>query len=449
MSQNLTNYTRTGKLIPDGSRLQEPIEAIKEIWAYLASIDGREEFDPQERFTAMVIGYGPPTDSTNTNFTTDYTDSRYWCCRLMTSGSGPVDPVKLGFNQADVNQGVADSLYITATNLAEVTGGNSHAMPTDGSLCVEVFTTWDVGNPQNKHYYFCVYSDGFWAQLDSIGKPSHYDSGSGHLIAPYAYAWHEIFFGPTTAPAGQTPPGQPVPAPYPGSRFGTVNGGTTPSDLGPAFNWAERGTIAITPAMYPQGWNFSGTIVWMRRSQIKRGNPGDFTYGFTALPYGLSLGFINGNDGGYGQYTGLVLFGASGAASGSNFVSTGGGGIPVGISSGPITGISPAIFCHLDEIDLIGWRCKIPQLVLCEFRGFDASNNSLWFFAGGIGTTTNPIVLAGGDASATWSFYETNPTLAGRPCNVQFVDSIDFGAMTNTTRTVTVDAMGRIAAISA
>lgn len=163
MSQIPQSYTRAGPLIPRGDRLQEPIDAIREIWAYLASLDGREAFYPQERFQATIIS-GFPVAQTNSlgsgvpmsGNSPDYTDARYCVVRVLTYQSNVNDLPPLGVDQDSTNSGIADATYVTATNLAEILGGNGHILPTNGSLTVEVFGVWDVGNPQQKHYYFCT-----------------------------------------------------------------------------------------------------------------------------------------------------------------------------------------------------------------------------------------------------------------------------------------------------
>lgn len=179
MSQIPQSYTRAGPLIPRGERLQEPIDAIREIWAYLASLDGREAFYPQERFQATIIS-GFPVAQTNSlgsgvpmsGNSPDYTDARYCVVRVLTYQSNVNDLPPLGVDQDSTNTGVADATYVTATNLAEILGGNGHILPTNGSLTVEVFGVWDVGNPQQKHYYFCTMPAVAWIKLTSVMPPA-------------------------------------------------------------------------------------------------------------------------------------------------------------------------------------------------------------------------------------------------------------------------------------
>ena len=83
-------------------------------------------------------------------FPPDFTDARYWLIRQQVLGGGETDAAVLTSNPTDVDLGLADSLYVVATNLGEAFAG-THKLATDCTIAVEVFAVYDVGNPQNKN----------------------------------------------------------------------------------------------------------------------------------------------------------------------------------------------------------------------------------------------------------------------------------------------------------
>lgn len=296
MSRTISNYIKPGPIVPRGDKLQEPIDAIREIWDYLASINGTEPFFPQERFMATIIrGFpltssSPPPGSPGSPGTLpfaanspDYTDARYCMVRVQALQSNPNDQVILAPDQTSVDLGVADSLYMTATNVVELLSGNSHFLPTDGTMTVEVFATWDAGDPQQKHYCFAVDRFSFPAQINAF-QSSLYHSGSGTTYGqPFAYAWQQLSWivaptSPVPVPPVASPPPNTINAtnyenpafPGPGAYlFGTFAGGTHSLDLGPAFNTYEQSrhssssggiTDQFDPAFKPV---MVGEAVWM------------------------------------------------------------------------------------------------------------------------------------------------------------------------------------------
>jgi hypothetical protein len=240
----LRDWPKKGPLIPLGSHLQEPVDELRELSRKVALILQAELREPQERFLAQIVNAGPPDLSLGTPPPGDYTDARYWLKRVVVLGSQPDANVQFAADDTDANAGGIEPFIVTAINLSEWKG-KTHGLPTNGSQVFEVFAWWDVGDPNNKHYFFSSPPANFWAKLTAVDT-----------TAPYYYAWTE-----------QYDVGGSVLADKPGGRSGTIATHF-------AVNALDDGVYGPLKLEVPDN-------VWMTVTFDTSGNP---VYRFYAVP---------------------------------------------------------------------------------------------------------------------------------------------------------------------
>lgn len=154
---SLKDWGKRGPLIPHGSHLQEPVEAIREMARQAGLLLGDDEFIAQERWLGTIVDDGPATDSSGTT-PGDFTDARYWVKKQAVLGGDPDAVVDLEDDTTESDEGDINPTTVPATNMGEwAPDGGTHSQSTDGTVLVEVFAWWDVGDPQNKRYFFMAF----------------------------------------------------------------------------------------------------------------------------------------------------------------------------------------------------------------------------------------------------------------------------------------------------
>lgn len=134
-----------GSTLPQGSHLQEPVDALRKLAAQVSRIVGFNVSFPQERGLCKITNAGPEGSTKEP----DYTDARYWIEKQIVYGADPYDNVTL--NEDTSEQG-NEPTTVTAKNLPEIVS-QSHGVPVDGSIYTEYFAWWDNGDPQQVHYF--------------------------------------------------------------------------------------------------------------------------------------------------------------------------------------------------------------------------------------------------------------------------------------------------------
>lgn len=188
--RELHDWTKQAGLIPAGAHLQEAVDAIRELQHQISQFADPDEFVAQERFLAVLTN--GPSDNYQTNAQqndgkgADWPDYRYWIKRILIFGSGPNAAVAAGYDTLDESVPAQGSTpgkidVFTAINLPEMivqqTNQATHGLPTNETFVVEVFGWWDVGNPQNKHYFFSACPAVAWMQITSTATGAGYYNG--------------------------------------------------------------------------------------------------------------------------------------------------------------------------------------------------------------------------------------------------------------------------------
>lgn len=364
-------------------KLQEPLVEIKRIWEYLASIDGREPFQPQERFMATIIAGFPVPQASSIGSSTpmsgnspDYTDARYCVVRVLAYQSNVNDLPPLGVDADSANSGIADSTYLTATNLCEVLAGNAHLLPTDGSMTVEVFATWDVGSPQQKHYFFAVMPNQItWIACTSPMPPASLgsDIGGGAYYNAIMLAGAPVTIDPLTNLVIPLTPGEKYSALTSGLPTVTIlaENSAEPNQGNPPSHWVPCGTFfggAPDPTLAAAGSQLGGASAaqWFPAYYTGMSNetPPRPTYRFFCPMPGVTDIQIDGSQSIYVSSTAILgsgrYIGATVQGSGHNvdpttaFTAGGGPGLlDPGFSANRTTTLIPngtlCAFCNLFE----------------------------------------------------------------------------------------------------